>query len=1127
MMSSEEKLTRNNLVSLEWCDKNIFVEAGAGAGKTTVVVKRVVNQLKWGKVKPEELVVITFTKKAAAELYDRISRGISDALKTGRTGENAEDILDDEMRRKLEYAQQNIDKMTVSTIHSFCGKLLKERAFDALSPINARVLEDNEEKTLKSDFFEGWYAQNIAKEVLDENKRYSKALNPDLKRFKYLVKDTFISISNRLSDRETKIVCPDISNYKGADYYEEVFADLADELFDDLVKLAEGIFGMDVPGFNDLVRSNKQTRAICGAEGLERVLLLWDTAKKGKIASDFVAGSIKRKLKDECADLAAEYSDYILDKISENEEFTEYLNYGRGIIMKTAVDAAKAYNAQKSREYITNDDMLIMARDLICGEGKASADARAYFAEKYKCIYIDEFQDTDHIQQEMLWRLSCDDSGRLRDGALFVVGDPKQSIYRFRGAELEIFLHTKELMEAQKANYNNAEVVSLLANFRSNNKIINWINLKFDVKFGMYRDCQNSVEYSAMDYVKTAEENSDTICGVYRYGGIEDVLNIETDASNLAALIRKLVDGKKRINKYENGVCIGQKEVEYRDFLIVTRKTTKLDVYLQQLLDQNIPVVVGMKRDGFENPAISRFSVLYNYLANSGDTAARAGAMQVAVGDEFFADDPAAWETAEKRITDLYYHTFDMDAAALAMYLANRTDLLLPLRSMHGSEVYSAQTQIKKMVMHVLNSVKGSRQTLAKAFSDYRASKIDNDMPIEDEKKINAVRIMNIHQVKGLEGGIVIIADRRADKPADSSHKEGNEYYHSIELDEKKFPVYEYYPHIKSEAEKAELQELLRLEYVAATRAMEALIFMDKLAKNDAWFCDYTETRCTPVSELIPLNERPPFVDYDDPQPYTAPKWEADIDLSQLAPIFEKINPSLVKGTHKKRVRPEPVEGEGVDKSIYEAEGNLSAAIDSDGASDEEAEENTNIRGDIFGTAMHRAFELTVNDFIAGGKDMTQFDKYTQTAVNRALIEGIEDMGAYVKNYKKRLDGMMAAFKSDTALLSEISAAKHVYTELPFSFCLTKEESAELSPKLGTLLGENIWVNGTADLVLVNQDDSVSVYDYKSNQNKKADPDFETHLYEEYSGQLALYIFAMKKMLKADNITAKLVNYQV
>ena len=135
---------------IEKVEDNVFVEAGAGAGKTTLIVQRILNQLKSGKLHAEQIVVITFTNKAAEELYSRIEGTLRRQAK--------DDANSEEERQHLQKALRDIANMNISTIHSFCHRLLLEHSFEAKLPLDVQLLEEKEAAEWKREWFDQWFA---------------------------------------------------------------------------------------------------------------------------------------------------------------------------------------------------------------------------------------------------------------------------------------------------------------------------------------------------------------------------------------------------------------------------------------------------------------------------------------------------------------------------------------------------------------------------------------------------------------------------------------------------------------------------------------------------------------------------------------------------------------------------------------------------------------------------------------------------------------------------------------------------------------------------------------------------------------------------------------------------------
>ena len=136
--------------------------------------------------------------------------------------------------------------------------------------------------------------------------------------------------------------------------------------------------------------------------------------------------------------------------------------------------ARKEYFDSEKGNRLSNNELLYFASELV-----KKPEARRFFHKRYRCFYVDEFQDTDPLQTEVLHGLTDDGAGNMRDGALFIVGDPKQSIYAFRGADVSLYEEEKRRFEEAA----NGEVFSLTDNYRSAPEVIQWVNEQFGSRF--------------------------------------------------------------------------------------------------------------------------------------------------------------------------------------------------------------------------------------------------------------------------------------------------------------------------------------------------------------------------------------------------------------------------------------------------------------------------------------------------------------------------------------------------------------------------------------------------------------------------------------------------------------------
>lgn len=147
---SEEQI-RSYIINKDSYDKNILVEAGAGAGKTRLIIQRVIGQIGAG-IPVEKIVLITFTNAAANELYERIQAGLTENIAK----------CSGEEKKLYENAVMNLQRMKISTIHSFCLSMLSEQPFEADLHLGLKLAEDGETKQAQADFFERYYRTNGA-----------------------------------------------------------------------------------------------------------------------------------------------------------------------------------------------------------------------------------------------------------------------------------------------------------------------------------------------------------------------------------------------------------------------------------------------------------------------------------------------------------------------------------------------------------------------------------------------------------------------------------------------------------------------------------------------------------------------------------------------------------------------------------------------------------------------------------------------------------------------------------------------------------------------------------------------------------------------------------------------------
>jgi ATP-dependent helicase/nuclease subunit A len=443
-------------------DATVLVEAAAGTGKTTELVRRVIAVLADGRTTVDRVVAVTFTEKAAGELKLRLRAGLELARRTASA--------DGATRRHLEAALARLEEARVGTIHGFCADLLRERPVEARVDPQFRVLTEADAERLFGDAFARWLQECLQDppEGLRRSLRRQSRFGDDgpterLRRAGWMLaawrdfpaawrRDPFDRCAaiddavRRLDD------FADLSERCASPRSDLLFRDTAAarRLRDD-IRRAESVRGRDADGLEaalvDLAADRDFRRPRKGSgkfyyKEIARTAVLSAHAELGAALDAF------KRAAD--ADLAALLHDELRGAIA----YYEALKQRAGAL-----------------DFV---DLLVRARDLIC-----HADTvRAAFQQRFTHLFVDEFQDTDPLQAEILLLLVADDSS-VRDwravapvpGKLFVVGDPKQSIYRFRRADVGIYLEVKELL-AQRG----AACVHLTTSFRAVPTIQRFVN---------------------------------------------------------------------------------------------------------------------------------------------------------------------------------------------------------------------------------------------------------------------------------------------------------------------------------------------------------------------------------------------------------------------------------------------------------------------------------------------------------------------------------------------------------------------------------------------------------------------------------------------------------------------------
>ncbi|HVZ80101.1 MAG TPA: UvrD-helicase domain-containing protein [bacterium] len=446
-------------------DTLFAVDAGAGTGKTTLLVSRLIALLLEKQAPLSRIAAITFTEKAAAELAERLRSKLEEALGPVRPASLAQGDQSQEavLARKtiILKALEDMERAPISTIHSFCAGLLREYPVEARVDPQFTLMDEVQSGAFENQAWDHWLKKNLAKPVeplfqflrlggtfehLDELKQFLKRNRtllspqppkplPSVKAFRDQW-TAFVAMTKREAAQCAK---HEDTLYEAL----EAFWSQCEAIEGDAKDIDFALANLKVPKVG-----NK------GAQGN------WGKDRLAALRDGFV------RLADDHTKAFAPFKEAIV------------LN-----LVHWIGDYLKEWEEKKAQGgFLDFDDLLLKTRDLL----RDHPEAREEIKGRLDYLFVDEFQDTDPLQVEIVFFL-CEAPKRveknwkkvqLEPGKLFLVGDPKQSIYRFRRADVAIYEATKERIVA-----NGGKVEILTENFRTVGGLVEWVNDRFTSQF--------------------------------------------------------------------------------------------------------------------------------------------------------------------------------------------------------------------------------------------------------------------------------------------------------------------------------------------------------------------------------------------------------------------------------------------------------------------------------------------------------------------------------------------------------------------------------------------------------------------------------------------------------------------
>ncbi len=1121
-------------------DKNLAINAGAGSGKTRVLTERYLEillspveegGLMYQKDALNKIMAITFTRKAAGEMKDRIRKRFEKYL-----SENRGDLSSKESEWVF-YILDNLNQGRISTIHSFCSEILRKYFFKAKLRSDFKVLEGLEERALEDEAITNvldkvrnssdkelyqklWYLTfiygkagliNIFNSMLGIRDRLDGVLssrdianvNGDLAELVYSI--NIRVIKNYLENEEVQAIVKALGDYYPKEESEGVM--VVNQIIDLYPKIAKKLSkyskNQKTDTKLDLLQLHFDLIRCCYDFEQDKELSIWRKMKAG----DWEGGNDSKKAVN---NLHKEFKSAILSLMPDNN--------GTPIIVDEANDTLvdpeileslleiyqlikeKYQGLKDSKGYLDYLDLEEKTVQLF----EENYDLVKELRDELSFIMVDEFQDTNPLQWKIISPLVTRDGdyNKLDENKLFVVGDPKQSIYGFRRADVRIFNQVLDQISPDRAE---DRIIKLKDNFRSNQGIIDFVNILF--KEIMIEENDYDVAYEGLEYgrrvtfSKEIRENLEShleILVTSKPDSDDDYSSAEIEGENIAKKIKWLVSksGKKIAKEKE------QVPVTYGDIAILMRSRSRLKAYEAALEEYNIPyqtvgglgfyqqqeiydIYLALKGLVFPQDDLNIFGLMRSPLFALSDDQLFSlivdskgyGFTDESLLERVFKVKPeikekfSKWLELKNKVSiDHLINIILIDCGAYGSYLA-------------GAKGEQCLANIEKLLNNAAEFSYRSEGDLYKFVKELEllinSEEKEGTAEVEDSEGSGKVKLMTIHASKGKEFPVVFLANINSKPRINTSpiicdeveNKDylGLRYYNDQLHKEKNFA----YGILRKEIEDKELMEEKRIFYVGVTRA-EEMLFLSGV------------------------------VDQDKPKLYNTFKWLIEdglkYDLAEFLADKEDSDKVKIEVEDRKLAIAVTKGSKELDLGEDDAEEDLKQEISLDLSEDfnygkeivtpsqllkdkEEAEDNqalslslsTTKYGGLKGSIVHKAIEL--------------------------MVKGLEVDLDYILN-------LYPQHQEYTNLKDEVVKIISRLKECDEFKELIKTKYREEVPFY--LETEDKKVGGTIDLIFKDEDGRLAVVDWKTNRIDKSEDIYK--LKERYREQVRVYQQAVKEI---------------
>lgn len=861
-MTAPPKYTYQQQTAILSEGRDICVAAGAGSGKTGVLVERylrLITQSKEGLLAPElsagveSILVITFTEKATREMKERIIHELN--------------------TRQLQEERRKIEVAYISTIHGFCARLLQENPFEVGIDPHFQVMEEGRSRRILHQVVEGVVADALERNDADIVRLATAARQQRGEEQGGLLAALASNVESILSSLRTagwryeQIVelyqlGEAETARRGYTTAWDLLAPLISEIqasLDDLRQIQKALKGMAAIACEELIAVGSRLQHNIGTiqEAINDIMMFKNACKKVRPTSDGlqaemnllqIAGRIRAK--------CDTYSALLTNQHNKEAEAIEFCHQ----MWKLAAEVWKAYDFEKSAiGVLDNDDLMTEAVRLL----EDHKEVRENYRRRLRYLMVDEFQDTNPLQMRLLESLhQTFPTPTNPQNYLFVVGDVQQSIYAFRGAEPSLFQDLERRFRVEEEGHH----VPLAVNFRSRPEILKLVQTVYQQ---VWRDAE-----TPFVPLETGAEFAESPFPVIEILVTQDLFRrdyLQVETAALAKRIQEMVEGEYFRITRKDDPRFGQ-PIRYRDVAVLLRQMTDSSLYEEAFARQGVPgYVVGGGRGYYARQEIrdllnvlivldtplndiALLAVLRSPMVGSSlDTLYQLSLTAQAMIDQnakpkeknvplyfaipkLLASDTLPKEEAEKihgiiKVLNALRNQEDrLPVGHLLERLIAQTGYDARLLCRTGGRRRLANVR-KLLQIANSDSTTGVRGFIQRLKDMSRLSEREGDAPIEEEAS-DVVRFFTMHKAKGLEFPVIVLAD--LSRPIEHDIQSlflcdptrlamGCRLTGSPDIT---------YTAIAEMKRRQNLQESERLLYVAMTRAKERLILCGNINRS-------------------------------------------------------------------------------------------------------------------------------------------------------------------------------------------------------------------------------------------------------------------------------------------------------